>query len=441
MSLRNPANWRHRPTLRRSSRTVLLTALLTAVLAMLGTGCSDTTAPAGDAANLLDPGAGSFALKDIAVPGPDGRLLLLRLEGSDLTTDSRTGTVSLTVRVRNLAERAVDPPLVVWIADLQPADVAPVNADLTRPPSNTDPAVADTVQTAFGFDYTESLGGAALEPGAVSGPKTWTFADPTLEPFSFAAHAEGAFTPGAARLGGRCFTDLNRNGRLDRGEPPFTAGGVQVTGPDGAAAWSACDPDGRWVTRVTVPGLYEVRFQSYAMSPLPVVLTTPNPLSVVIPAGPDGAPLSWLAADFGILPGMPPSPTDGVIGFTDTRPAALHVAPWQFLGAETSGSRLMLRVGFSGCQPDHRFSLWMSGGFQESAPPRANLTLVHGTQEECDAAFTDSLTFDLLPLAARYVEHYGPGPLVLVLHAADGSTHEIGMNVAPPDSLPAPRGF
>lgn len=436
MSLRNPAARRRRTTPRRSA----LSALLAAALAIFAAGCSDTTAPAGDTGNLLDPGAGSIALKDLSVPGPDGRPLRLRLEGSDLTTDSRTGTVSLTVRVRNLAEQAVDPPLIVWIGDLQPAGIAPVNADMTRPPADTDPAVADTVPTMFGFDYSPSLGGAALEPGAVTGPKTWTFTDPALGPFSFAAHAEGAFAPGAARLGGRCFTDLNRNGRLDRGEPPFTAGGVQVTGPDGAVSWSGCDPDGRWVTRVTMPGLYEVLFQSFAMTPLPVVLTTPNPLSVVLPAVPDGEPQSWLAADFGILSGMPPPPTDGVIGFTDRRPAALQVAPWHFLGAETSGTRLTLRVGFSGCQPEHRFSLWMSGGFQESAPPRANLTLVHGTQEACDAAFTDSLTFDLMPLAARYVEQYGPGPLVLVLHAADGATHEIDFIVARPDSLAAPRG-
>jgi hypothetical protein len=186
------------------------------------------------------------------------------------------------------------------------------------------------------------------------------------------------------------------------------------------------------------PGLYEVRFESYAMTPLPVWLTTPNPLSVVIPAGPDGEPRSWLNADFGVAPGGLPPPPGDVIGFTDLRPVALHREPWQFLGADVAAARLLLQVAFSGCQPEHRFSLWMSGGFAESSPPRANLTLVHETQEECDAAFTSEKAFDLTPLCARYVEQFGPGPLVLVLHDTDGSTREIPMIVARPDSVPPP---
>lgn len=435
MFARSPFRRRTTPT--PTPRAILLLIPL-ACLSLLWAGCSDTTAPAKEAGNVLDPGTGSLALKDITFVDPGGRTLLLRLEGSEMMSDPEAGTVSLAVSVRNLSDQAIAPPLVVWIGDLRPADVAPLNADLTRPPANTDPAIADTVRVAYGFDYTELLAGAPLAAGEATPPKTWTFADPALGPFAFAAHAEGGDPGGAARLGGRCFTDLNRNGRPDRGEPPFTAGGVQVTGPDGVTSWAACDPDGRWAVPVSLPGLYEARFESYAMTPLPIWLTTPNPLSVVIPAGPDGGPGSWLNADFGVAPVGPPPPPGDVVGFTDLRPSALHREPWQFLGAEVSDAHLLVRVGFSGCQPEHRFRLWMSGGFAESSPPRANLTLVHETQEECAAAFTNALPFDLTPLCARYVEQFGPGPLVLVLHDPDGSTHEFPMAVARPDSVPPP---
>jgi hypothetical protein len=73
-------------------------------------------------------------------------------------------------------------------------------------------------------------------------------------------------------------------------------------------------------------------------------------------------------------------------------------------------------------------------------PPRAHLTLVHETQEACDAAFAASPEFDLRPLYAMYLDQYGPGPLVLVVHGPDGFTHEIALASVPPDSLEVPAG-
>lgn len=39
-----------------------------------------------------------------------------------------------------------------------------------------------------------------------------------------------------------------------------------------------------------------------------------------------------------------------------------------------------------------------------------------------------------------YLEQYGPGPLVLVVHGPDGFTHEIALASVPPDSLEVPAG-
>lgn len=418
-----------------SRRLTVVAACVLLVWATLLAGCSDSSAPDKAADNRLDPGSGTFSLKDVAVPGPDGMPMLLRLVGSDLVVDAQAGTVSLSVRVLNLSAEAIQPPLVAWIRALQPASVTPLNADFTFPGPLTDPAVAVTDTAGWGYDYSALLAGQPLPPGEATPAKTWTFADPDLVPFSFTARIEtGAFT-GQARLAGRLFLDLDRDGLPSASEPPFLAGGVQVTAPGGVVSWSSPGPDGWWELPVRVAGLYEVLFVPMEMGPRPVPLTTPNPRQVVVTTGPDGQLLSWREGHFGVArDAPPPPPPTGVIGFTERRPEQLHRAPWLLLRAGVRGPRLELQVGYSGCEPDHAFSLWMSGGFLESFPPRAHLTLVHETMEACDAAFTQEIGFDLMPLFGRYAEQYGQGPLVLVLHGPDGFAHEIELATVPPDS-------
>lgn len=417
-----------------------LPALVTACLAAILAGCSDSTSPTRVADNRLDPGTGAFALKDVSIPGPGGQSMLLRLEGSDLVADAAAGTVSLSVAVRNLSPEAVNPPLVVWISGLEPADVAPLNADLTLPGGNTDPATAVDDSTAWGFDYTELLAGAALPAGEATPAKTWVFSDASLAAFSFAARIETGAFAGQARLGGRLFLDLDRDGIPDEGEPPFFGGGVQVSGPGGTVTWSSPGPDGFWEAAVFEPGLYEIFFQSFDMGPLPAEVTTPNPRSVVLTVGPDGVLQSWLEGHFGVVRDWVPPPPPAPIGFTDRRPVDLHRAPWTLLGAQVYGPILELQVGYSGCGPQHEFSLWMSGAFQESMPPRAQVTLVHETMEECAAYFTQTVRFDLMPLYDRYVDSYGSGPLVLVLRGPDDFAHEIELATVPPDSNWSPGG-
>ncbi|MBK8166870.1 MAG: hypothetical protein IPK64_13085 [bacterium] len=426
------------------SRRCGLSGLATSVLlvgALLLAGCSESSAPDKTADNRLDPGAGAFSLKDLSIPGPDGAPLLLRLEGSDLVADADAGTVSLSVRVLNLSGETVHLPLVVWIMALQPASVVPANADFAYPGQLADPTVAATDTAGWGFDYSELLEGQPLPPGEATPAKTWVFSDPDLVPFSFAARIETGVFTGQARLAGRIFVDLDRDGLPTASEPPFLAGGVQVTAPGGVVSWSSPGPDGWWELPVRAAGLYEVLFVPMEMGPRPVPLTTPNPRQVVVTTGPDGQLLSWREGHFGVARDVPPPPPTGVIGFTDRRPEQLHRAPWMLLRAGVRGPRLELQVGYSGCEPDHAFSLWMSGGFLESMPPRAHLTLVHETMEACDAAFTQEIGFDLMPLFGRYAEQYGQGPLVLVLHGPDGFTRELELATVPPDSTwPAGAG-
>lgn len=423
-----------RPGASRLRGASAVAAAVLLVWAVLLGGCSDSSAPDKAADNRLDPGSGTFSLKDIAIPGPDGTPMLLRLEGSDLVVDADAGTVSLSVRVLNLSGETVHAPLVAWIMSLQPASVTPLNADFTYPGQLSDPAVAVTDTAGWGFDYSELLAGQPLLPGEATPARTWIFSDPDLAPFSFGARIETGAFAGQARLAGRLFFDLDRDGVPNDSEPPFLAGGVQVTAPGGAVSWSSPGPDGWWELPVRVAGLYEVLFVPMEMGPRPVPLTTPNPRQVVVTTGPDGELRSWREGHFGIARDAPPPPPSGVIGFTDRRPEQLHRAPWMLLRAGVRGPRMELQVGYSGCEPDHAFSLWMSGGFLESFPPRAHLTLVHETMEACDAAFTQEIGFDLMPLFGRYAEAYGQGPLVLVLHGPDGFTHEIELATVPPDS-------
>lgn len=420
------------PSRRRPAATSFtrFTAITLVMLALLLGACSDSVTPPADPGNQLDPASGTFTLKDISLPGPGGVDLLLRLEGSDLQSDPAAGTVSIAVQVRNLSDRNVSAPLVVWLRDLRPADVAPLNADFVpERPDKIDTTIISPDSTAWGFDYSAVLDGGRLPAGEVTAARTWIFSDASLGAFSFSADITCAEPLPGAQLGGLCFVDTDGDGAPDPDEPPFFAGGVQVTGPDGAVTWATPGPDGRWTVDVTAPGLYEAYFMSLSMSPLPVELTTPNPLSVVIPAGPDGEPQGWLGADFGIARGWTPPPAPGAIQFTDSRPGQLHRAPWTLLGSDQWGPLLSLHVGYAGCGPDHAFSLWMSGALQETSPPRAVVTLVHESEEMCDAFFTQNVAFDLLPLYERYLQQYGPGRLVLVLNGPDGFSQELPVAV------------
>lgn len=120
-------------------------------------------------------------------------------------------------------------------------------------------------------------------------------------------------------------------------------------------------------------------------------------------------PDSERVATLGIFLYSPPDTTDGVVQITDWAPAEIQKDYWDLMGLGIDGDQLVIAAGYSGCQPDHGFDLYMSpAAFLESMPAQANIYLRHDQQGElCERYMTRSLRFDLLPMAQYYEVLYG----------------------------------
>lgn len=417
--------------------------LLILITALAFWGCSESTGPTADgetggtwAEGTLDPGAGTFLLKtiDLALPG-DGRVVPVDLIGSNLTIDPGSERVTIDVALHNRWSEALYAPAALWLRDFSPEIVSPIDADwIIQPPMPPGDGFADWME--FGWDYSGFLGGDdVLEPGETSQARTLVFHDPSLAPFAFAARAEFGMIPDLPILAGRCFFDENHDGVPQEDERGHSAGAVTVTGPDSLMISVRPDDWGRWSTPVQAAGLYTLRYQFMYQMPMDPPFTTPNPLEVLLTPGPDGRPQSFLEANFGIGGFWPPD-FGQPIGFTDTPLDSLHFGWWSLLEAHVERlSSLVLHVGYSGCEPDQRFSLWTDGAFMESLPVQVNAVLVLEEMQDCDAAFMDERRFDLRPLYERFLSAYGPGELVLNLMGPDGQVFTIELPVYPPDGV------
>jgi len=423
----------------RPLRALLLLGLLSTLVLY---GCSDSTAPSGDDGNLarigaegdLDPADGTFVLKTLQMPPPwDGPAVNIQLIGSNLVVDAANEQVSLDVAIRSLHPYPLYAPAVVWVEHFVPETVGLINADYTvAPPAK---AQGDTFAhfERFGFDYSELMGDdGLLEFEETSAAKTWIFSDPGLGSFSFQGWVEFGTEPDWPRIAGRCFVDENNNGWPEPDEPSPGGAFIAISLPNGDVVHLATNLEGRWALPVETAGLYRVHCSLAWMMPLNPCFTTPNPLDVLLTPGPDGLPNSFLDAHFGFCAFDPTQPPP--ILFTDLPPDSLHFGHWMLIGAEIEGQHhLRMHVGFSGCQPDHPFTLWASGGFMESEPPQINVVLVHDVEEECDAWFEDELVFDLMPLWHEYMRAYGPGVLMLNLIGFDGTMEQVEFGIFPPD--------
>lgn len=398
-----------------SSLRVLAT---TALVGCLGWGgCSDSTDPTRTGqedsevvfGGAVDPEAGGFVLERIEQLGP--LPLFVELVGSNLELEPGEETVSLDVAIRNVGADPLLAPAAVWVGRFFPANVTVLNPDM-----RTARDVDAIPPLPFGFDYADLLGeDGVLTPQELSGAKTWIFHVPGLASFSFEAHAIFGTGPESPVISGILFIDTDENGRYDASDEPYPGGHVQVRGPDGFRGAAHSGSDGRYVATAEQPGLYTLEFNPFLDNGPLGCFTTPNPLEVVLAPGPGGGAQSFHHADFGIRPGSCP-PADARVILTDMEPDEIEQDVYQLGGAELMDDRFRMLVEFSGCQPDHPFTLYVSRGFTGTDPVQTWALLAHDDLDEpCDAAFSRTLEFDLAPLRQAYVERYGEPGEVRVL--------------------------
>lgn len=401
-------------------------ALLCLVLLAIA-GCSDSTNPpagGGSGAGTIDPVTGTFLLKSVEVELPDGLFCTVELVGSGLVLDDDGIHVDLTVALRNNGDHPLAAPITVMVSDFVPSTTWPVNGELPL----MEPAVLGPVPGVDGWIYTEQLGeDQVLDPGEVSDGKLWRFVTEDQGSFSFMTRIF-AQPPERPVIAGECFVDENRNGMRDLGEGPLVPGHVVIVRPDSGEVVVPVDAVGRYEYPLQESGLHVVGYVPEFNTLVPIAYSTPNPRHVLITTGPDGEPRGFHEAHFGAYTDLPPYAPP--VRFTDAPIDSLHFEPWHLVDIGIfEGDFLKFNVGFSGCQPDHVFSLWMTGGIMESYPPQANLVLVHETAEACDAAWQGEYLFDLTPLARFF--HGSPGPNVLLLNVHDfnGGVHQLEWQV------------
>jgi hypothetical protein len=414
----------------RLQRSSLLVALL---LAAFLVGCTDATEPDqaepedayGDFEGLVDPSGGAVTLKQIQGVSVSGVPVRIDLIGR-FVRDGSPGDLALAVAIRNADERTLYPPAELSLSRFRPSSVAPVpeNPDWVMCPSDSGgPGISFDCQ--YGYDYSELIGSRqGLAPGDTSMERLMAFQNPGGTSFSFNVHARFGLEQDRPRISGLFFGDANRNGYLDPDEGPFGGGNVRVVGPGITDQLVAVGADGRYVVRAREPGLYSL----WAYPPptfAPVEPTTSNPLEVVLVPGPDGTTQSFLHADFGWANTMMYPP----VRFAEETDS-LSMDPYALMGADLIENTLQMRVGFSGCSPDHPFALYMVGGFMESFPVRARLVLEHDDRGElCDAYWERDLVFDLTPILAEHFRQYQqPGMVIVLLESPSGDvyTFELG---------------
>jgi hypothetical protein len=415
------------------SRTFRILALFVAALAITVAGCEQATEPdldssddgVGEFDGQIDPGSNTVLLKQIEATTIEGVPIRIELVGRFVRPATGPDTVAMAVAVRNADQMPLYPPAEIVLSSFQPPSVAPAagNADWTTCPGeslSTIIPIPDPSQCLYGYSFQSLLGDDnVLTPGELSGERLMVFADPGSVSFAFRVQARFGLSPSRPRIEGLFYSDNNRNGQYDEGEPPFGGGWVHATGPGLADRIVSVNSDGRYVIPVREAGLYSL----WAMPPptfAPVEPTTSNPLEVVLLRGSDGQVQSFLDANFGWTnsPLLPP------VRFVDSTDS-LELDQYAVAAIQLGAQSLSMRVGFSGCGPDHPFQLYMVGGLMESYPPQARLVLSHDDLGElCDAYFERDLGFDLWPIL-----HLTMGPdgsmssVIIHFEAWDGQTY------------------
>lgn len=394
------------------------------MLLVLVAACSTTEPERIDQTNI-DPEVwfdGDFdgtglVLERTEVFGPGGILVPVDLVATRLEFDPRTNQLSAEVHITNRSRTDLYGPATVGLSNFTPDSVKPLNASNTT----TDPE-------RWWYDYSRTLGDdGILSAGESSAPVTWLVQLPGPGSFSFVAVARFAGEPGRAVLGGRVFADLDRNGRPDPAEPGGS-GEVLITAPGERKIQARPDDFGWWQIPATEPGLYTVQWIAPPTAGiLPVCLTTPSPLQVLMTPGPDGLPRSFREAHFGVDP-EPCRPGAMPILISQVDIDSLHSDYWSLIDLQVRGpsgglgERLELSIGFPGCGPDHPmvFAVQLPDA---DRPSVLVATVLHdGLGELCEAWWNEERTVDLGHLRAIWADLTGlDGPLFLELHTPQGT--------------------
>lgn len=379
----------------------------------------------GEFEGQIDPGSGTVLLKQLDATTGEGVPVRIELVGRFVRPPAEAGDVAMAVAIRNADQAPLYAPAEIVLSGFDPPGVAPSadNPDWTTCPGDPTVAIVPfpvTDQCLYGYDYSRLLGDDnVLAPTELSEEKLMVFSDPEGVSFAFRVQAHFGLSPSRPRIEGLFFSDNNRNGHYDEGERPFGGGWVHATGPGLSDRIVSVDSDGRYVIPVSESGLYSL----WAMPPptfAPVEPTTSNPLEVVLLRDSDGSLQSYLHADFG----WTNSPLQPPVRFIDSKDS-LELDQYELLNIMLGAQFLGMRVGFSGCSPDHPLQLYMVGGLMESHPPQARLLLSHDDRGElCDAYFERDLGFDLWPILRLAAGPSGTlGPVIIHFEAWDGQVY------------------
>ena len=142
-------------------------------------------------------------------------------------------------------------------------------------------------------------------------------------------------------------------------------------------------------------------------------------------------PILYGSAVYGGEPEYPGScfdpPPDSTVVLTELAPEEIEQDFYHLLSSALVGETLQLRVGFSGCGPDHPFTLYAGLPLTDPYPARTWSLLAHDSREEiCAAYFEKDLSFDLHPLVMAHIRQYGfPGDIRLRFQEFGGGGREL----------------
>jgi len=361
-----------------------------------------------------------LVLQRTEVFGKGGVVVTLDLVATELEYDPREQRLSAVVQVRNTSRTDLYAPADITLSNFTPDSIRPLNAI----------SVGEDARR-WRYDYSDALGDDdILSAGEESSGVLWILQLPGPGSFSFAAVARFAAQADFGVLGGHLFLDANRDGERDPSEGPGI-GSVEVTYPDGRKVVVRAAESGLWSVRSDTGGIHTARWISppTAAGILPICLTTPNPLQILMTPGPDGVPNSFRDADFGIDPEpcvlWRPMP----ILVSDVPVDTLESDPWTLIRLHQTGpdvpgpERLDITVGFGGCSAGHPLTFAFERP-DDTAVPKTTMTatIVHDDLGElCEAYFHTTRSVELSELRRMWLDLTGQeGPRVLEMHTPQG---------------------